>query len=153
MEKVMDKSLKKVIGGKRFNTETAQLVGSYDSKLPPSQFDYYREDLYRKKTGDFFLHGEGGAMTKYAKAYGDSIGAGVKIIPLSLAEAKKWVENHLPADKYEELFEIVEDDNVGFTLLLPESIHKAMKERAELEGRTMKAVAVSALKEYLKEEK
>lgn len=150
MKKVMESEMKKVIGGKRFNTETAQYVGSYESDLAPTEHGFLKEDLYIKKTGDFFLHGMGGGLTKYAKSYGDAYGFGEKILPISINEAKIWVENHMTADEYEELFDIIDDDNVGFNLLLPESVHADLKARADKEGKSMKSIAVSALREYLK---
>ena len=53
----------------------------------------------------FFLYGEGGAMTKYAK-YVEGCGYtdGEKIIPLSEDEARDWVEEHMDVDDYIELF-------------------------------------------------
>ena len=64
--------MKKIIGGngkpwRRYDTETAKAVGSRDNGLSYRDFNHVEETLYRKKTGEFFLHGEGGPMTKYAK--------------------------------------------------------------------------------------
>ncbi len=48
--------MKKIINGKRYDTETAKLIGS-DGYSNPSDFNYWSEDLYQKKTGEFFLYG------------------------------------------------------------------------------------------------
>lgn len=97
--------MKKIINGKKYDTETAQMVGVWDNNLMYNNFSYCAELLYRKHTGEFFLHGKGGAMSKYAVSCGDnSWRGGEKIIPLSEDEACKWAEEHLDWNEYEEIF-------------------------------------------------
>ena len=63
-----------------------------------------------KKTGEFFLYGEGGAMSKYTKSCGDNSWTGAEeIIPMTEEEARKWVEKHGDGDDYEEIFGEVEE--------------------------------------------
>ena len=62
-----------------------------------------------KKTGEFFLHGEGGAMTEYSESYAGNTCGSERIIPLTEDEAKEWVENQLDADDYESIFGPVEE--------------------------------------------
>lgn len=102
--------MKKIINGKRYDTETADLVAQDYADCQKNDFHFWWEGLYKKKTGEFFLHGEGGAMSKYAthNSSGGS-GWGEVIIPLSLSEAKRWAENHMCGDKYEALFGAVEE--------------------------------------------
>lgn len=96
--------MKKIINGKLYNTETAKCVGS-DRYSYPRDFHYWCETLYRKKGGDYFLHGEGGPASKYAEKV-DSNGwsGGESIIPMNIDEAKKWAEVHLDVDEYIEEF-------------------------------------------------
>ena len=49
------------IDGKRYNINTAEFIASWDNDLPYMDFGYLKETLYRKRTGEFFLYGEGGA--------------------------------------------------------------------------------------------
>lgn len=98
--------MKKIIEGKMYNTETATYIGSYRTDtMGKRDFHYLEEDLYQKRTKEFFLCGEGGAMTKYAK-YVEGCGYtyGEKIIPLSENEAKDWMEGHMDVSDYVELF-------------------------------------------------
>ena len=98
--------MKKIIEGKRYNTETATYIGRYRTDtMSRRDFRYLEEELYQKRTKEFFLYGEGGAMTKYAK-YVEGCGYtdGEKIIPLSEDEARDWVEEHMDVDDYIELF-------------------------------------------------
>lgn len=90
--------MKKVINNKVYDTNTAQKLGDWDNGYYTSDFPYCAETLYRKRTGEYFLHGEGHAMSKYASHSGNNSGWGEKIIPLSYEEARKWAEEHLDAD-------------------------------------------------------
>lgn len=103
--------MKKIIKGKKYDTETATKLGSWFNGYSYSDFNYVNENLYLKKTGEYFLHGEGGALSKYAK-YNASNGVyeGSSVIkPLSKEEAMEWAEDKLDVDKYEEIFGEVEE--------------------------------------------
>ena len=102
--------MKRIINGKMYNTETANRIAAYDNGCPHNDFNYYREELYLKRTGEFFLYGEGGPATIYCNVYDDGCtGFGWDIIPLELHEAKSWCERHLSADRYVEIFGEVEE--------------------------------------------
>ncbi|MDY6279763.1 MAG: hypothetical protein SPL63_06550, partial [Roseburia faecis] len=67
--------------------------------------------LYQKKTGEYFLYGEGGPMTKYAESIGQNEwSGGEEIIPLSVESARQWAEYNLSADEYEKIFGPVAED-------------------------------------------
>jgi hypothetical protein len=104
--------MKRIVKGKAYNTETAERVGSWDNGYCTNDFNYCSEDIYRKRTGEFFLHGEGHAMSIYASHEGNSSGWGEQIIPLTYQEAQEWAEKHLNGDEYEDIFgEVSEDDS------------------------------------------
>ena len=101
--------MKKIINGRLYNTKTATLMGTASYSYP-GNFEYWKEDLYRKKTGEFFLCGEGGPMTKYSRKTGQNEwSGGEEIIPLTVEEAQEWAERYLDADEYEEIFGKVEE--------------------------------------------
>lgn len=103
--------MKKVINGKVYDTETAQRLAEYVSNPYISAFNYFCETLYRKKTGEFFLHGEGNAASKYALSCGQNEWCGgEKIIPLTYADAQEWAEEHLDGNEYIEIFGEPEED-------------------------------------------
>lgn len=56
--------MKKIINKKTYDTETAKLVCTYEY-VCGKDFRRVKETLYRKKTGEFFLHGIGGPSSKY----------------------------------------------------------------------------------------
>lgn len=104
--------MKKIINGKVYDTETAQKVGFWSNSLGYNDFNWREESLYRKKTGEYFLYGEGGPRTNYAERVGNMWGSGERIMPLTFAEAKKWAEEHLDGEDYEKIFgEVTEDES------------------------------------------
>lgn len=104
--------MKRIINQKRYDTDKAVKVGEYWNGLSKSDFGHITETLYRKRTGEFFLHGQGGANTKYAKAVGTNCWQGdERLMPLEFDTARKWAEEHLDADQYEEIFGAVTEDD------------------------------------------
>lgn len=103
--------MKKIIGGKMYNTETALKIAEWANDLGKGDFEWCREVLYKKiKTGEFFLYGEGGGLSPYAGYYpGGGYTDGKEINPITEDEARKWAENKLDADEYEEIFGPVEE--------------------------------------------
>lgn len=102
--------MKKIIKGRVYNTDTAKELGSYCNGGTWRDFSHFEEVLYRKKTGEFFLRGDGGPMTKYAEPEGtNGWTGGCRIMPMTYTEAKDWAEEHLTADEYESIFGVVED--------------------------------------------
>ena len=101
--------MKKIINGKKYDTDTATLIASWDNGLGYNDFSFCKENLYRKKTGEYFIHGEGGALSKYSKSVemNTRVG-GESITPLTEEEAKTWVEQHAN-ESYEEIFGEVEE--------------------------------------------
>lgn len=97
--------MKKVINGKLYDTDTAQPMGEWDNGRYGRDFGRCFETLYKKRTGEFFLHGEGGPLSKYKESCGlnESCG-GEKIIPLSYEKAQQWAEEHLDGDDYIKIF-------------------------------------------------
>ena len=143
--------MKRIINGKRYDTDTAQFIKTYSSGLSISDFRYYDESLYLKKTGEFFLYATGNGASEYAGKYGDLRGPGEKIVPLTLDEARAWVEKIEDPDLYEELFDVEEESNIAFSLLLPENLYKMLDDKAAEDGITKKDIVVKALEEYLKD--
>jgi hypothetical protein len=95
----------KIIDGKRYSTDKADSIALWANNIPYSDFNYCEETLYRTKKGAFFIHGEGGAMSKYAKSTGNNSRCGGEDIrPLTDDEAREWLESHQFIAELEELF-------------------------------------------------
>ena len=106
--------MKKIINGKRYDTSTATAVAEWENIPYVTDFSYFCETLYRKRTGEYFIYGHGNAASKYSKSEGNNTWTGGSaIIPLSYDAACKWGEEHMDADEYEAEFGEVEDDGDG----------------------------------------
>jgi len=87
--------MKKIIDGKRYDTETADEIAHYDNGYPDGEFKWYEETLYRTQKGKYFVFGEGGAMTGYSQPVGDNgRGGGSGWRVLSHGEALSWLEKY-----------------------------------------------------------
>jgi hypothetical protein len=130
--------MKKIIEGRRFDTDRAKKV-AFTQYSYPSDFHWWRETLYRKNTGEFFLHGEGGPMSRYAVTVGQNEWeGGEKISPLKYEAAKEWAEKNLDADEYEEIFGVAEDgDKKTVCFRLTETAIEIVKEKSTEAGMTM----------------
>lgn len=97
-------TMKQIIDGKRYDTEKATEVASY-SYGNLTDFHGIEETLYRTEKGTWFLHGWGGAATKYATDLGNgSSGDGEDIQPMTPVQAMRWLERFGKADELEEYF-------------------------------------------------
>ncbi len=86
--------MKKIIEKKVYNTETATLIAEYWNGFSNNDFRNLSEDLYITQKGQWFIHGRGGAMTKYSESNGNSSWGSSDIILLSGSEAYNWLETH-----------------------------------------------------------
>jgi len=141
--------MKKIINNKAYDTETAKELGSWSNMEDYGNFSQFSETLYRKKTGEFFLYGKGGPMTKYAVAEGsNSWRGGSRIMPLSFQETREWAEEHLSGEEYEAIFgEVVEDDSrVQVCYSLSAAAVETIKRRAAELGISASAYVESLVK-------
>lgn len=101
----------RIIDGKRYNTETAELLAEWNNGLGPSDFHNCSEELYKTKKGCYFICGDGGALSKYSKPCGsNSWRGGCDIIVLTKQEAMEWLEDkNFPSVIEDEFPDLVED--------------------------------------------
>lgn len=113
--------MKKIIRGRKYDTETARKVGCKTEQAQYGDVDYA---LYRKRTGEYFVHAE------YDYTYDDGCPDYIK--PLTNDEANEWAQENLDVDVYEREFgEVSEDDgNVAMTLNLPRKSYDKLKKLA-----------------------
>jgi len=96
--------MRKIIEKKHYDTATAKALGNWQRGVP-SERGFLMETLYQKKTGEYFLHCEGGSRSRYAQWIAPNTwGNGERLIPLSAEEANDWAENHLTDAIYNVVF-------------------------------------------------
>ena len=145
--------MKMIIRNKIYNTATARELGM-DSYSNPGDFHYWRETLFQKRTGEYFLYGEGGPMSHYARSVGQNEWAGgEKIFPLSPDKARAWAEKHLDADEYIKLFgepEESSDERVTLCVKIQVDIDTLIRRQAAERGISLSAFINEALAKAVK---
>ena len=97
---------KKIIDGRRYDTETALLISSWANQYGYSDFKWCEESLYGTFSNNWFLVGSGGPMSKYAVSVGNNGtgGSNDNLTPLSSEEAREWLEEKGDTDALELCF-------------------------------------------------
>lgn len=142
--------MKKYINGKVYDTETAREIGSA-SHYGKSDYKWYEETLYRKKTGEYFLYGEGHAASPYRERCGDMWGPGSAIKPLKFDEARDWVEENLSGDEYEAIFGAISEDGTDclISAVVKSSSRDKLRRAAEKTGKTISQIVDELIEEKL----
>ena len=144
--------MKRIISGKVYDTTTAQCVGEWSNPYTRRDFNWVEETLYRKRTGEFFIYGEGGPRSQYAKEVGmRQWSSGERIMPLTWEEAQEWAEEKLDADEYEEIFGEVTDDDSRQTIsmTLPTAMAESIRRSASQNGTSLSAYIEALLSKVL----
>lgn len=143
--------MKKRIRGLEYNTETATKIAEI-SEFSHSDNRHYEETLYRKRTGEFFIHGVGNGESKYGKIFGESMTPGEGIKPLTFDEAKNWYKIILDdpstsyygftKKQYQELFGVAgSSEKTVISLSMSKKAKKALLDMATKEGKSQSEVA------------
>ena len=134
--------MKKVIRNKLYNTDTAKAIKHrFTENVPNNDFNFESETLFRKKTGEYFLAGEGGPFTKYANISDCDDAFAKKIIPLKFKQAQEWAEQYMTAEEYSAEFgEPSEDETIRVAAEIPETIKAKLDETARNEKKSVAAV-------------
>ena len=138
--------MKKIINGKLYDTDTAKEIGSRFHGEGSRDFRHYSETLYRKRTGEYFLYGEGGPMSRYAETIGQNQwSGGEKIIPLDYKAATEWAEKNMDADEYQAEFGDVseEGERVTLSISVDATVADRIRKAAAEAGTTVSALIAS----------
>ncbi len=146
--------MRKIINNRSYDTDTAKELGSWSTACSASDGRSFSETLYQKRTGEFFLHGAGNPMSRYAERVdGSCWRCGEAITPLTYDRARQWAERHLDAEDYEGIFGAVSDDGDGddtiVTLRLSAAVSKAIDREMAKTGRTKREIVNDILDKAL----
>ena len=133
--------MRKVIKGRLYDTDKATMVAEHTENYP-NDFSYVCETLYRKRTGEYFLHGRGNANTRYATPVGGMNWSGGEAIrPLSYEDAREWMERNADVEGYEREFgEPDEGDSHDLHVLVSSEAWQAISRAARTEGVTVSTI-------------
>ena len=112
---------KKIINGRMYNTDTTEVLGSWDNGYPRGDFSFEEQTLHKKKTGEYFVYASGGAQSNLGDCYGGHDCSGEKFIPMSVEQAQQWSEEYLTVEKYVEIWGEPEEQ--------PESLNKSIMKK------------------------
>lgn len=100
--------MKKIIDGKRYDTDTAELICTLKCDAPAGDWHFHDTDLYRTKHGAFFLSGWGMGGSMWGRKLYDCNdhveGEGLRL--LTDDEAREILEQEDQTDAIEEYFEV-----------------------------------------------
>lgn len=120
--------MRKVIKGKLYDTDKASQVAYWSNGWGGN--DYRNATLYRKRTGEYFLHRQHGE-------YGGS----ESIEPLSYDDAQTWMESHADADEYEAEFGMPDEGaEHDLHVIISETAWQSLSRSAASDGVTVRAV-------------
>ena len=102
--------MKKIINNRVYDTSTAKRCSDPVDIGSIEEYDFYALTLYQKRNGEFFL---------FRDVFRGPLDDG--IVPLSYEDARQWAESNVSANKYEELFGTVSEDDsrAAINLSLP----------------------------------
>ena len=139
--------MKKVIKGAVCDTETATKIGSCDHDIT-NRLCWWSETLYRTKSGKYFIYGEGGPGSRYARAEDDGRWkSGEQIDVISRKAAEEWAEEHLSGDEYEAAFG-VPDEVPRITIALTPENRKKLDEIRDASGAKLVEIVNDAIEAY-----
>ena len=138
--------MKKIIENKLYDTEKATLVATYHDKT-------CAERLYRKRTGEYFLHGRGNSDNDdYAVWRGNSVTGSEQIKPLTPKMAMAWAAKHLNRQQYDDIFGSGADNQKQtISLSLPVGAVNTLKNAAAEQGRTASGLIAEMILLYLRD--
>ena len=99
-------NMKKTINGKRYDTDKATEIATFDSPHYRTDFHWFCETLYRTARGRFFLHGEGNGLSRYSTSCADGWGPGTRVVPMTEDEALEWCEQTGNEEAIDEYFTV-----------------------------------------------
>jgi len=132
--------MKRIIDGASYDTDKAEKLGE-DSYSNRRDFNFWEEALYRSRSGRYFLHGEGGPMSRYSVTTGQNEwSGGEKIIPLDRKTAMAWAEEHLTVQQYTSIFGDPEEGWENINIRLSTATLSKLRASAEENKTTMTAI-------------
>lgn len=153
--------MKKVIKNKLYNTQSATQLADWDNGYTEIDPLYVKENLFIKKTGEYFIYAYGGAATQYAEQSGNNqFTAGEILLPITFEEAESWAKEKLQVEVYNKIFGVnpgtENKEEVGIYLKIPAILDKRMRLKLQRvkdpKIKTIGSYIISLIKKDLKDD-
>ncbi len=86
--------MQQIINRKLYDTDKAEQIATHAPLTDKGNFHYLIETLYKTTDGEYFLHGDGGAATKWAEKIGRQRTPGEELQLLTDEEALDWCQEN-----------------------------------------------------------
>lgn len=97
---------KAIINKLKYDTEVAEKITSWSNGYSFSDFNHCVETLYLTKNGNWFVVGDGGPKSRYAKKVGNGYsGSRDNIRPMTEEDAYNWLEEKGKPEVIEKYFD------------------------------------------------
>jgi|SRR5215472_2324909 len=102
--------MKRIIDGKRYDTDTAEHVAEVGNDYNRSDFRWEVSNVYTTKRAAWFIAGKGGPMSRWARKVegGGTWTDGEGLEVLTQDEARELLEQHNAIEALEQYFEVEE---------------------------------------------
>ena len=127
--------MKKYVFGRKYDTDTAKLVGIEHGEEPEDDPGYRFEALYVKRNGEYFLHVHT-VEGKLVKGKWEPLD---QIFPMSFPEARDWAELNLDGDTVEAEFGDAgegDDEKAAICVQVSASSKARLQREASMTGKT-----------------
>lgn len=139
--------MKTIIRNTRCDTTTAKLIG--EARYGKTPEDSFTEYLYRTKSGKYFIHAKGGALSRCAgrDATGKPI-PGETIDIVTAKTAADWIMDNIgPVEDY--YLARDEGEREWATIKIPLSTKKTIEALKESTGKTVGQIVSEAIASYM----
>ncbi len=137
--------MKKVIEGVGYDTKKAIFLGQVSSGFSKEDIRWSVTELYRTRSGNYFLQGYGGPGSPYAvwDNESDAHVHGEAIIPTALYDVIAWAEEYLPDEKLKIVLKDIRQEAKRQNIKVPTYL-KAASQKLTLRERKARRAAVQA---------
>lgn len=95
---------KKIINGRMYNTDTTEVLGSWDNGYPVGILVLKNKHFIKRKQVNILFMLMVAAQSNFGDCYGGHDCSGEKFIPMSVEQAQQWSEEYLTVEKYVEIW-------------------------------------------------
>ena len=135
--------MRKVIDGVGYDTKKAIFLGQVCSGFSKEDIRWSVTELYRARSGKYFLHGSGGPGSPYAVWDNESDAHidGEAILPMSQYDVITWAEEYLQVEKLKSVIKDIRQEAKRQNIEIPTNLKTASQKLTQREIKARRAAA------------
>lgn len=133
--------MKKIIEGIGYDTQKATFLGQVNSEFSKEDIRWSVTELYRTRSGKYFIHGSGGPGSPYSVWDNESDAHidGEVILPMSQYDVITWAEEYLPDDKLKSVIKDIRQEAKLQNIDIPTNLITASQKLTQRERKARRA--------------